>query len=59
MVYIGNDINDFEVMKIVGFPIAPADAHPQIKKIVKVVTRAKGGEGVIRELLDKVLQEKK
>ena len=59
VVYIGNDINDFEVMKIVGFPIAPADAHPQIKKIVKVVTRAKGGEGVIRELLDKVLQEKK
>jgi len=51
-VYVGNDLNDLEVMKIVGFPIAPADSHPQIKKIAKIITKANGGEGVINELLN-------
>ncbi len=48
--YIGNDLNDLEVMKSVGFPVAPADAHPEIYKVAKLVTEAKGGEGVIKEL---------
>jgi len=52
VMYIGNDLNDLEVMKIVGFPIAPVDAHPKIKKIAKLITEAKGGEGVIKELSD-------
>ena len=52
VMYIGNDLNDLEVMRIVGFPIAPADAHPKIKKIAKLVTEAKGGEGVVKELSD-------
>lgn len=52
VMYIGNDLNDFEVMKIVGFPVAPADAHPDIKSLAKLITKAKGGEGVIRELSD-------
>jgi len=50
--YIGNDLNDLEVMKIVGFPVAPADAYLKIKKIAKLVTEAKGGEGVVKELSD-------
>jgi 3-deoxy-D-manno-octulosonate 8-phosphate phosphatase (KDO 8-P phosphatase) len=52
VLYIGNDLNDMEVMKIVGFPVAPADAHDEIKKISKFVTKNKGGEGVIREISD-------
>ena len=52
VMYIGNDLNDLEVMRIVGFPIAPADAHPKIKKIAKLVTEAKGGEGIVKELSD-------
>ena len=52
VVYIGNDLNDKEAMKFVGIPIAPNDAHQEIKNIVKFVTKAKGGDGVIRELLD-------
>lgn len=52
VVYIGNDLNDLEVMEIVGFPIAPADAHHEIKAIAKLITTAKGGEGVIREISD-------
>lgn len=52
VMYIGNDLNDLEVMKIVGFPVAPADAHPKIKKIAKLITEAKGGEGVVKDLFD-------
>lgn len=52
VMYIGNDLNDLEVMRIVGFPVAPADAHSEIKKVAKLTTEAKGGEGVIKELSD-------
>lgn len=52
VVFIGNDINDLKVMKYVGIPIGPADAHPEIKRISKVITKAKGGDGVIREFWD-------
>lgn len=55
VVYVGNDLNDLEVMKIVGFPIAPADAHQKIKAIAKLITMTKGGEGVIREISDIII----
>ena len=52
VIYIGNDINDLEAMKIVGLPVAPFDAHKEIKKIARLITIKNGGDGVIRELLD-------
>jgi len=57
IVYVGNDINDLKVMQYIDFPIAPADAYPEIKSIAKFITKASGGEGVIRELLDVLLKE--
>ncbi len=50
--YLGNDINDLECMRLVGFPIAPSDADWKIKKIAKFITKAKGGDGVIREIMN-------
>jgi len=52
VLYVGNDLNDLGVMKVVGFPVAPADAHPDILEISCIVTEARGGEGVVRELFD-------
>ena len=52
VLYIGNDLNDLEVMEIVGFPVAPTDANQKIKQIAKLITEAKGGEGVVKELSD-------
>ncbi|MEE9543615.1 MAG: HAD hydrolase family protein, partial [Thermodesulfobacteriota bacterium] len=52
VIYIGNDINDLEAMLYVGIPIAPKDAHPEIRKIASFITEARGGNGVIREFLD-------
>jgi len=50
VLYIGNELNDIEAMKAVGIPVAPADAHPSVIDLAKYVTRAKGGDGVIKEL---------
>ena len=58
VMYIGNDINDLEVMSFVGLPISPNDAHQSIKKISKFVTKKSGGDGVIREVLDMLLNDK-
>lgn len=52
VMYIGNDINDFEAMRIAGFPICPSDAHDKIKAVSKLVLSARGGCGVARELHD-------
>lgn len=52
VVFVGNDINDTEVMNYAGFSIAPSDAHRQIKKIANIITKSTGGNGVVRELLD-------
>ena len=50
ILYVGDDINDLEIMKVVGFSCCPADAIDDIKKNATYVTNAKGGQGVIREI---------
>jgi 3-deoxy-D-manno-octulosonate 8-phosphate phosphatase (KDO 8-P phosphatase) len=52
VLFVGNDLNDFQVMKAVGIPVAPQDAADDIKEIAIHVTKSKGGSGVIRELYD-------
>lgn len=50
--YIGDDINDLEVIKMVGFGCCPADAIPEVKEVSKYISKTKGGEGVIREIVE-------
>tara|TARA_Y100001970_G_C14226843_1_gene856223 strand:- start:1888 stop:2382 length:495 start_codon:yes stop_codon:yes gene_type:complete len=50
--FIGNDINDIDGMNIVGLKFCPSDAHCSIKKISDHIMHSKGGDGVIREMLD-------
>jgi 3-deoxy-D-manno-octulosonate 8-phosphate phosphatase (KDO 8-P phosphatase) len=54
VLYVGNDLNDLEVMQTVGYPIAPFDSHKEIISVAKYLTKAKGGSGVIRELAEKI-----
>jgi len=56
VVFVGNDINDLEAMQYVGTPVSPNDGYPSVRNIAKVVTDAKGGQGVIRELYEGYLQ---
>lgn len=50
VMYIGNDINDYEAMKVAGIKVTPNDAYPEVKNIADIVTEARGGMGVIREI---------
>lgn len=56
--YVGDDIPDLEVMKIVGLPIAPVDAAPEIKNVAKYISPYKGGYGVGREIIEQVMKAK-
>ncbi len=53
VLYVGNDINDLDVMNVVGVPVCPSDAHHSILKIASKVLETKGGDGVVRELAEK------
>jgi len=56
VLYVGNDLNDFHVMQICGYAMCPADAHPRIKELATVVLTCNGGRGVVRKLLEEVLE---
>jgi YrbI family 3-deoxy-D-manno-octulosonate 8-phosphate phosphatase len=53
--YVGNDINDVGCMEIVGWPIAVADAHPEVLAVARVVLTQHGGHGAIREVAERIL----
>lgn len=57
--YIGDDVNDINLLKKVGLSVAPNDGLPQVKKIVDYVTLSKGGRGVFRELAEMLLKYSK
>jgi 3-deoxy-D-manno-octulosonate 8-phosphate phosphatase (KDO 8-P phosphatase) len=56
--YVGNDINDQEIMKLVGFPIAVADAYPEVLNASVWITTKPGGLGAVREFCDHVYNAK-
>lgn len=55
--YIGDDINDLDVIKMVGYGCCPADAMSQVRDVAKYVTKAKGGEGIIREIVETIIND--
>ena len=55
ILYVGNDLNDYLVMQLCGYSACPADSHPKIKHISDICLNTNGGEGVVRELLEEVL----
>lgn len=56
VIYVGDDIPDYEVMRLSGCPCCPADACPDIKAISVYISSRKGGEGVGRDVLEQVLR---
>lgn len=53
--YIGDDVNDLEALRAVGFSAAPADGMPAVCDVVHYVCRKKGGEGAVREIAEMLL----
>jgi YrbI family 3-deoxy-D-manno-octulosonate 8-phosphate phosphatase len=52
--FLGNDINDWPALEIVGFPAVVADAHPDVRDRVARRTQKPGGHGAVREFCDRV-----
>ena len=57
VVYMGNDVNDLEAMKLVGFSAAPADAHIEILNYATWLSSHNGGNGAVRALCELILGE--
>jgi 3-deoxy-D-manno-octulosonate 8-phosphate phosphatase (KDO 8-P phosphatase) len=55
-IYIGNDLNDYRAMELCGYSACPSDSHVSIKEISTFMLESKGGEGVVRELLENFMR---
>jgi YrbI family 3-deoxy-D-manno-octulosonate 8-phosphate phosphatase len=53
--YMGDDINDLEVMKLVGCAACPADSSEEVLEISQKVMKKNGGAGAVREFIDEHL----
>lgn len=58
VLYMGDDLPDYEVMSRVGIAAAPNDAAPEILSIADYVSHKKGGEGCVRDVIEQVLKVK-
>ena len=53
--FMGDDVNDLCAMELAGISAAPADARPKVREAADVLTKASGGNGAVRELIDLLL----
>lgn len=56
VLFMGDDIPDFEVMKEAGIPVCPSDAVSEIKQVSAYISDKKGGEGCVRDVIEQVLR---
>ncbi len=56
VLYMGDDIPDLPVMKMVGLPACPNDAVQEIQNISKYISQKKGGQGCVRDVIEQVLK---
>ncbi len=56
--FVGDDLIDIGVMRKVGLPIAVKDAPEDVRKAAVYVTKHKGGEGAVREVIERILKSK-
>jgi 3-deoxy-D-manno-octulosonate 8-phosphate phosphatase (KDO 8-P phosphatase) len=56
VLYMGDDIPDYEVMMSVGVATCPSDAATEIKSVADYISDAKGGDGCVRDIIEQVLR---
>jgi len=56
VLYMGDDIPDYHVMKLVGLPTCPQDASPEIKEISRYISHKNGGRGAVRDVIEQVMK---
>lgn len=56
VLFMGDDLPDLPAMSVVGLPSCPADAAPEIKEEVRYISPVNGGNGCVRDVIEKVLK---
>ena len=56
ILYMGDDLPDYDIMKIVALAAAPQDAAPEIKSVADYVSPVNGGKGCVRDVLEQLLK---
>ncbi len=56
VLYMGDDLPDYEVMKLVGLAVCPSDAVEEIKEISAYISHKSGGNGCVRDVIEQVLR---
>ncbi|HVM88618.1 MAG TPA: HAD hydrolase family protein [Puia sp.] len=56
VLFMGDDMPDYDAMQLAGLGCAPSDAMPEIKHIAKYISPCKGGDGCVRDVIEKVLK---
>ena len=54
--YVGNDLNDYNAMNLCKYSACPIDSHTKIKQLATFTLKTKGGKGVVRELLEDIME---
>lgn len=57
--YLGNDVNDAGCLELVGLPVVPSDAWPEVVPLARLVLTRRGGYGCVREFCDAVWNAKR
>lgn len=57
VMYIGDDLNDYFAMQLVGFVGCPADSCKEIKEMANYISSKKGGQGAVRDIIEYVLEK--
>lgn len=58
ILYMGDDIPDYNVMTRVGIPVCPLDSCEEIKSIARYISDVKGGDGCVRDVIAQVLKSR-
>lgn len=56
LLYMGDDLIDRDVLRLVGLPAAPADAVPEVLKMARYISQKNGGQGCVREVIEKCMK---
>lgn len=56
VLYMGDDLPDYHAMHVCGVKVCPPNAMPEIYSSADIITEKKGGEGAVREIIEKVLR---
>jgi 3-deoxy-D-manno-octulosonate 8-phosphate phosphatase (KDO 8-P phosphatase) len=56
ILYMGDDLNDYQVMQKVNLAACPADACPEIQSLSHYISPIKGGDGCVRDVIEKVMK---